>query len=154
MPLLTELRAIHLSLHLLRLYQSFTEAEFSMLASRSVTSCGLILFAVASSAAQQRLGVAAFDRARVLKAANQYLSEKPFVYDDQWPMRQASLLFAGLALNRPDYIELWKTLPADSNVEEVIRNFFIRQPALWIAQSAIRIWKGVRPWSSHFSTGQ
>ena len=58
---------------------------------------------------------------------------KPDVmYDNEWPMRQASLLFAGLALNRPDYLELWKKLPADSSVEEVIRNFFIRQPVLWI----------------------
>ena len=58
---------------------------------------------------------------------------KPDVmYDNEWPMRQTSLLFAGLALNRPDYLELWKKLPADSNVEEVIRNFFIRQPVLWI----------------------
>ena len=58
---------------------------------------------------------------------------KPDVmYDNEWPMRQASLLFAGLALSRPDYLELWKKLPADSNVEEVIRNFFIRQPVLWV----------------------
>ena len=57
---------------------------------------------------------------------------KPDVmYDSEWPMRQASLLFAGRALRRPEYIELWKTLPADSKVDEVIRNFFIRQPALW-----------------------
>jgi Alginate lyase len=58
---------------------------------------------------------------------------KPDVmYDDQWPMRQSSLLFAGLALKRSDYLDLWKTLPPDSNVEEVIRNFFIRQPVLWV----------------------
>ena len=58
---------------------------------------------------------------------------KPDVmYDREWPMRQNSLLFAGLALQRPDYLELWKKLPADSQVEEVIRNFFIRQPVLWI----------------------
>jgi hypothetical protein len=51
---------------------------------------------------------------------------KPDVmYYDQWPMRQSALLFAG-------YIDLWKTLPADSNVDEVIRNFFIRQPVLWV----------------------
>jgi hypothetical protein len=54
------------------------------------------------------------------------------MYDGEWPMRQASLLFGGLALGRPEYIALWKTLPADSNVEEVVRNFFIRQPVLWI----------------------
>ncbi|TFW16585.1 alginate lyase family protein [Duganella callida] len=53
------------------------------------------------------------------------------MYDGEWPMRQSSLLFAGRALGRPEYIALWKTLPADSQVDEVIRNFFIRQPVLW-----------------------
>ncbi len=58
---------------------------------------------------------------------------KPDVmYDDQWPMRQSSLLFAGLALHEGAYIDLWKKLPADSSVDEVIRNFFIRQPVLWV----------------------
>jgi len=58
---------------------------------------------------------------------------KPDVmYDQEWPMRQASLLFAGIAFNRHDYLDLWKKLPPDSNVEEVIRNFFIRQPVLWV----------------------
>ena len=57
---------------------------------------------------------------------------KPDVmYDAEWPMRHVSLLFAGRALNRPEYLALWKTLPADSNVDEVIRNFFVRQPLLW-----------------------
>ena len=61
---------------------------------------------------------------------------KPDVmYDKEWPMRQASLLFAGIAYQRPDYLELWKKLPADSNVEEVIRNFFIRQPVLWVSEA-------------------
>ncbi len=54
------------------------------------------------------------------------------MYDDQWPMRQNSLLFAGLAFNKPEYFGLWKKLPADSKVEEVVRNFFIRQPVLWV----------------------
>jgi hypothetical protein len=53
------------------------------------------------------------------------------MYFDEWPMRQSSLLFAGIALKRPEYIETWKQLPADSKIEEVIRNFFIRQPVLW-----------------------
>jgi hypothetical protein len=54
------------------------------------------------------------------------------MYDGEWPMRQASLLFAGLALDEPGYVELWRKLPPDSEVDEVIRNFFIRQPALWV----------------------
>lgn len=58
---------------------------------------------------------------------------KPDVmYYDEWPMRQSCLLFAGLAYRDPAYIDLWKTLPADSKVDEVIRNFFIRQPVLWV----------------------
>ena len=61
---------------------------------------------------------------------------KPDVmYDKEWPMRQASLLFAAVAFNRKDYIDLWNKLPADSNVEEVIRNFFIRQPVLWMSEA-------------------
>jgi hypothetical protein len=39
---------------------------------------------------------------------------------------------AGLALNQPEYVETWKKLPADSDVDEVIRNFFVRQPVLWV----------------------
>jgi hypothetical protein len=54
------------------------------------------------------------------------------MYDKEWPMRQTSLLFAGRALGRSDYLALWASLPADSSVEEVIRNFFIRQPVLWL----------------------
>jgi len=54
------------------------------------------------------------------------------MYFDHWPMRHHLLLFAGLALNKPEYVDHWKRLPADSNVDEVIRNFFIRQPVLWV----------------------
>ena len=54
------------------------------------------------------------------------------MYDREWPMRQSSLLFAGFAFGRPEYLKLWKSLPADSSVKEVIRNFFIRQPVLWL----------------------
>jgi hypothetical protein len=57
---------------------------------------------------------------------------KDVMYDDQWPMRQTSLLFGGLALGEPAYLELWSKLPADSEVEEVVRNFFVRQPLLWV----------------------
>jgi hypothetical protein len=54
------------------------------------------------------------------------------MYFESWPMRQEALLFGGLAYNRTDYLHLWKKLPADSDVDEVIRNYFIRQPILWV----------------------
>ena len=44
------------------------------------------------------------------------------MYFDQWPVRQASLLFAGLALNKPEYIALWRKLNPDPTVEETVRN--------------------------------
>jgi hypothetical protein len=59
---------------------------------------------------------------------------KPDVmYFDQWPMRHPSLLFAGLAVPKPDYLTIWRKLPASSTVDEVNRNFFLRQPLLWVS---------------------
>jgi hypothetical protein len=54
------------------------------------------------------------------------------MYYEAWPMRQEALLFGGLALGRSEYLDVWKKLPADSGVDEVIRNYFIRQPVLWV----------------------
>jgi hypothetical protein len=53
-------------------------------------------------------------------------------YFNDLPVRQPNLLFAGLAYHRPEYIALWRTLPADPTVDEIIRNFPIRQPILWV----------------------
>ncbi len=54
------------------------------------------------------------------------------MYYDQWPVRQPCLLFAGLALDRPEYLALWGRLNPDPTVEEVLRNFPVRQPLLWV----------------------
>ena len=60
------------------------------------------------------------------------------MYDAEWPMRQSSLLFAGRALGHPEYVTLWKGLRPDSDVQETVRNFFIRQPVLWVASERHR----------------
>lgn len=57
---------------------------------------------------------------------------KDVEYFDDLPNRQPSLLFAGLAYNEPRYIALWKKLSPDPKTPEIIRNFPIRQPLLWI----------------------
>ena len=54
------------------------------------------------------------------------------MYDKEWPVRQPCLLFAGLALEKPEYIALWRRLNPDPEVEEVLRNFPVRQPLLWV----------------------
>jgi hypothetical protein len=50
---------------------------------------------------------------------------------DALPVRQPSLLFGGLALDRPDWIALWRTLEPDPTDPEIVRNFPVRQPILW-----------------------
>ena len=36
------------------------------------------------------------------------------------------------AYYKPEYVALWKKLDADPTVEEVLRNFPVRQPVLWL----------------------
>jgi Alginate lyase len=68
-----------------------------------------------------------------------YIADKskwPYAHDveyfDDLPNRQPSLLFAGLTYREPKYIALWRTLPADPKTAEIIRNFPVRQPVLWL----------------------
>jgi hypothetical protein len=68
-----------------------------------------------------------------------YLKDKgkwPYAKDvehfDALPVRSPGLLFAGLACHKQDYIALWKTLNPDPTDKEIIRNYPIRQPLLWV----------------------
>lgn len=68
-----------------------------------------------------------------------YLKDKskwPYAHDvehfDSLPIRSPGLLFAGLAEHHSEYIELWKRLNPDPTDREIIRNFPIRQPVLWV----------------------
>ena len=62
----------------------------------------------------------------------------PFPHDveyfDDLPVRQPNLLFGGLEFSQPEYLSLWKTLNPDPKVPEIIRNFPIRQPVLWVSR--------------------
>jgi len=49
-----------------------------------------------------------------------------------WPSRPVYLLFAGIALERPALIDLWKRLDGDPSDPEVRRNRAITQPLLWV----------------------
>jgi len=68
-----------------------------------------------------------------------YIADKakwPFAKDveyfDDFPSRRPSLLFAGEALGKPEWVTVWKRLDAEPTVQEVIRNLPIRQPLLWV----------------------
>ncbi len=57
---------------------------------------------------------------------------KDIEHFEEFPVRQPALLFGGLALNRPEWLQLFRTLQPDPTSPEVIRNFPIRQPVLWV----------------------
>lgn len=76
---------------------------------------------------------------RAVEFLSPYLADKskwPHKPDVQawegWPARQPALLFAGIACDKPEYLQLWKTLPADPTDEEVRRNIAVTQPLLWL----------------------
>lgn len=48
------------------------------------------------------------------------------------PVRHPSLLLAGRAYSRPEYVEVWKTLNPDPTDPIIQRCFPIRQPLLWV----------------------
>ena len=54
------------------------------------------------------------------------------MYHEGWPVRHVSLLLGGLALDRREYVDLWRRLDPDPTVDEIIRNYPIRQPVLWV----------------------
>ena len=56
------------------------------------------------------------------------------MYHEAWPVRHPALLFGGLALSDSRYVKLWKGLNPDPTVDEVIRNYPVRQPVLWMRQ--------------------
>lgn len=60
------------------------------------------------------------------------------MYWDEWPVRHPFLLFAGNAYNKPEYIELWKTLEGYPETQEVIRNLPIRNPLLWLMDEPVK----------------
>ncbi|MCE4563990.1 alginate lyase family protein [Maribellus sp. CM-23] len=60
------------------------------------------------------------------------------MYWDEWPVRQPFLLFAGRAYNKPEYLELWKTLEGYPTNGEVLRNLPIRNPLIWLMDKPVK----------------
>jgi hypothetical protein len=58
--------------------------------------------------------------------------QKDVMYWDEWPVRQSSLLFGGLAYKNKKYLTLWATLKSDITTPEIIRNMPVHYPIIWI----------------------
>lgn len=67
-----------------------------------------------------------------LRDKNTWPYRKDVEHFDALPVRSPGLLFSGLACHRQPYIALWKTMNPDPTDPEIIRNYPIRQPLLWV----------------------
>ena len=83
-----------------------------------------------------------------LQAAFQFMvpyirnkSSWPFRHDVEYyndlPVRQPSLLFAGLRYKQPGYLTLWERLNPEPTIPEIIRNHPVRQPLLWMRSQRV-----------------
>ncbi len=55
-------------------------------------------------------------------------------YFHDLPLRRSSLLLAARAYSRPEYADLWKTLPPDTTIPALQRTLPISQPLLWVTR--------------------
>ena len=67
-----------------------------------------------------------------IKDKSKWPLEPDVMYWDEWPVRHPALLFAGIAFDKTDYLDLWKSLKRMPDTQEGLRNFPIRQPVIWI----------------------
>jgi len=54
------------------------------------------------------------------------------LYFDDYPVRQAFMVFGGLAYDRREFIESWLSLESDPENDEVMRNMIVKNPLLWL----------------------
>ena len=67
-----------------------------------------------------------------LKDKSTWPYRKDVEHFDALPVRSPGLLFTGLACHQEPHLALWKTLNPDPTDPEIIRNYPIRQPLLWV----------------------
>ncbi|MBN8821964.1 MULTISPECIES: alginate lyase family protein [unclassified Spirosoma] len=60
---------------------------------------------------------------------------KPDVmYWNDWPVAQPFLVFGAVAFDQKNWLDTWKKLDHNPQVEEVIRNLPIRNPIIWLTE--------------------
>ncbi|WP_263368353.1 alginate lyase family protein [Edaphobacter bradus] len=69
-----------------------------------------------------------------LKDKGKWAYTKDVEHFDALPVRSPSLLFCGLACDRQEYLTLWTRLDPDPKDTEIVRNYPIRQPLLWMSR--------------------
>ncbi|TCC89080.1 alginate lyase [Pedobacter frigiditerrae] len=63
---------------------------------------------------------------------NKWPFKKDVMYWENWPVAQPFLVMGANAYHNADWLNTWKKLEHQPNVEEVIRNLPIRHPYIWL----------------------
>lgn len=67
-----------------------------------------------------------------LKEKSAWKWAKDVEHFDSWPVRSPGMLFSGIVCHEQKYLDLWRVLNPDPANKEIIRNYPIRQPLLWV----------------------
>ena len=63
---------------------------------------------------------------------NKWPYQHDVMYWENWPVAQPSLVFGAVAFDNKYWLDTWKKLDHDPEVEEVIRNLPVRHPLIWL----------------------
>lgn len=66
-----------------------------------------------------------------IKNKEQWSYGKDVLYFDEYPVRQAFMIFGGVSCQQPEYIDEWLNLDSDPDHGEVERNMIVKNPLLW-----------------------
>ncbi|HUC82166.1 MAG TPA: alginate lyase family protein [Flavisolibacter sp.] len=67
-----------------------------------------------------------------LAEKNKWPYQKDVMYWEAWPVAQPSLVFGALSYKEESWLQTWKQLDHNPEVEEVIRNLPVRHPLIWL----------------------
>jgi hypothetical protein len=112
---------------------SYSIFNFDMLAtlcqSLTVKSLNLFAFALSDGRGICRAGSFLYP---YLRDRNSWPYRRDIEHFESLPVRSPGLLFTGLACGNQQSLELWKNLNPDPIDSEIIRNYPVRQPLLWV----------------------
>lgn len=67
-----------------------------------------------------------------VKDKSKWMKPPDVEYWKYWPIAQTFLIFGAAAYNNSSYFHLWEKLNHDPKVQEIIRNFPLRHPLIWL----------------------
>lgn len=63
---------------------------------------------------------------------NKWPYQQDVMYWNEWPVAQPALLFGAVIFQNKEWLQTWKRLDHNPEVEEVIRNLPVRNPLIWL----------------------